>query len=119
MDKAVPFEDGTPAWASPVSAALGDVLDGQFSADMLADFLPNATDLRYNGSGWGGGGSGGGSGNEGGSGPASLRRRRPRVFYAVFAGRRHFLAVHFKYTDLLLRLRLVSEVHLWDFCRCG
>lgn len=109
MDKAAPFEDGTPAWAGKSGSDSGS----RFLADVLAGFLPNITDLsRVNGDS-----KGGGEGNS--SGRVGWRRRRSRVFYAVFAGRRHLLAVHFKYTNLLLRLRLVSEVHLWDFCRCG
>ena len=38
-----------------------------------------------------------------------------RVIYTMFAGRRRYLEIHFRYTDILLQKGLVSEVHLWDY----
>jgi hypothetical protein len=32
------------------------------------------------------------------------------------AGRKQFMKLHFHYTDMLLKRKLVDEVHVWDFC---
>jgi len=45
----------------------------------------------------------------------SYRNYRGRVYYAVFGGRSKFLKIHLQYCDMLLRLHLVTEVHIWDF----
>ena len=37
-------------------------------------------------------------------------------YWPITTGRRHFMRVHLKFTDALLRQALVNEVHLWDFC---
>lgn len=44
-----------------------------------------------------------------------LPKRKFKVYYAIFAGRREFMHIHLKYTDILLKDGLVDEVHLWDF----
>jgi hypothetical protein len=41
---------------------------------------------------------------------------RYKIIYAIFAGRRHFMAIHLRYPNILLQLGLIDEVHLWDFC---
>ena len=33
----------------------------------------------------------------------------------MFAGRAELIKIHFQYTDILLKLGLVNEVHIWDF----
>ena len=43
----------------------------------------------------------------------------PRVYYSIFAGRSKFLDIHLKYCDMLLRLKYVTEVHIWDFTGNG
>jgi hypothetical protein len=43
----------------------------------------------------------------------------PRVYYAIFAGRSKYLDIHLKYCDILLRLKYVTEIHLWDFTGNG
>eukprot|EP01033_Poteriospumella_lacustris_P008515 gene8515-6144_t len=50
---------------------------------------------------------------------APLVPRRPRIVYAIFAGRRWFMEIHLQYTDQLLRRGYVDEVHVWDFCDRG
>ena len=40
-----------------------------------------------------------------------------RIYYAVFAGRSRFLKIQLQYCDILLKLKLVTEVHIWDFNR--
>jgi len=37
------------------------------------------------------------------------------VYYAIFAGRKDVMHIHFQYTDIMLQLGLVTEVHVWDF----
>lgn len=37
------------------------------------------------------------------------------VYYAIFAGRSDYLKIHLHYTDILLKLQLITEVHIWDF----
>ena len=37
------------------------------------------------------------------------------VFYAIFAGRKDVMKIHLQYTDIMLQLGLVTEVHIWDF----
>jgi len=37
------------------------------------------------------------------------------VYYAIFAGRKDMMKIHFQYTDIMLQLGLVTEVHIWDF----
>lgn len=44
----------------------------------------------------------------------SSTHRRHKVYYSMFAGRIEYLKIHFKYTDLLLKLHIVDEVHVWD-----
>jgi hypothetical protein len=43
---------------------------------------------------------------------APLVPRRPRIVYAIFAGRRWFMEIHLQYTDQLLRRGYVDEVHV-------
>jgi len=52
-----------------------------------------------------------------GSNPSKTKQSNqpPRVYYTIFAGRREFMAIHLKYTDMLLAAKLVTEVHIWDF----
>ena len=45
----------------------------------------------------------------------SCPSKEHRTFYTIFAGRQVFMDTHFRYTDLLLKLNLVTEVHIWDF----
>ena len=47
--------------------------------------------------------------------PKENSHRVHRVFYTIFAGRKEYMETQFKYTDMLLRMQLVSEVHVWDF----
>ena len=42
-------------------------------------------------------------------------RSEHRVYYAIFAGRKEVMEIHFQYTDMMLQLGLVTEVHVWDF----
>lgn len=88
MARVTHFEDGTPAWTNPLNLSVP--VDSDLVAEMAVSFIPE----RHFG----------------------LAKRNYRVFYAIFAGRRHFMDIHLKYTDLMLRLGLVDEVHLWDFC---
>lgn len=37
------------------------------------------------------------------------------VYYAIFAGRADLIKIHFLYTDMMLMLGLITEVHVWDF----
>jgi hypothetical protein len=37
------------------------------------------------------------------------------IYYAIFAGRKDVMKIHFQYTDIMLQLGLVTEVHIWDF----
>jgi len=37
------------------------------------------------------------------------------IYYAIFAGRKDVMKIHFQYTDIMLKLGLVTEVHIWDF----
>jgi hypothetical protein len=37
------------------------------------------------------------------------------VYYAIFADRQDVMKIHFQYTDIMLQLGLVTEVHVWDF----
>jgi len=37
------------------------------------------------------------------------------VYYAIFAGRKDVMHIHFQYTNIMLQLGLVTEVHVWDF----
>ena len=45
----------------------------------------------------------------------SRRSNNISVYYAMFAGRAELIKIHFQYTDILLKLGLVNEVHIWDF----
>ena len=40
-----------------------------------------------------------------------------RVVLTIFAGRKGFLEIQFRYLDKLLASGQLSEVHLWDYCR--
>lgn len=51
------------------------------------------------------------------SASASASFLKPRIFYTLFAGRERYLSIHLRYTDMMLKQELVTEVHLWDFCR--
>jgi hypothetical protein len=37
------------------------------------------------------------------------------VYYAIFAGRADLIKIHLLYTDMMLMLGLITEVHIWDF----
>jgi hypothetical protein len=39
----------------------------------------------------------------------------PNVYYAIFAGRLQFLKIHLEYCNILLELKYITEVHIWDF----
>ena len=45
----------------------------------------------------------------------SLKAKNISIYYALFAGRAELIKIHFQYTDILLKLGLVTEVHIWDF----
>jgi hypothetical protein len=40
---------------------------------------------------------------------------KPRVYYSIFAGRQRFMAIHLRYTSVLLSLGMITSVHIWDF----
>ena len=37
------------------------------------------------------------------------------VYYAIFAGRADLIKIQLLYTDMMLMLGLITEVHIWDF----
>ena len=95
MARVSSFEDGSRAWPSSNQSIQ---MDDRVISDLVSGMV-EALAIRSQ------------------QGDRSRRqRRRRRVFYAIFAGRRHFMALHLKWTDLMLRQGLVNEVHLWDFC---
>jgi hypothetical protein len=40
-----------------------------------------------------------------------------KVIYTIFAGRKRYLEIQKKYIDTLLHLKLINEVHLWEYTR--
>lgn len=45
------------------------------------------------------------------------RKNHRKVYYSIFAGRRAFMKIHLQFTDLLLKIGIVHEVHIWDFSK--
>jgi len=42
---------------------------------------------------------------------------KSNVIFYIFAGREKFMHILLKYVDVLLRLKVISEVHIWDYTR--
>lgn len=44
-------------------------------------------------------------------------KNKGRVFFTIFAGRKYYLEVLFKYLDVLIYYNKIHEVHLWNYTR--
>ena len=42
---------------------------------------------------------------------------KSNVIFYIFAGREKFMRILLKYVNVLLRLKIISEVHIWDYTR--
>ncbi len=49
--------------------------------------------------------------------PVASTATRPSVYFTIFAGRKRYLSILVHYLDRLLAMRVVTEVHLWDYAR--
>lgn len=49
--------------------------------------------------------------------PTNRRQPNRRIILSIFAGRQCYLEILFRYLDYLLDQRVLSEIHIWDYCK--